>query len=211
VLNKSLTIVLPVYNEESRLRKNVQELLDLASELTSRFAVLVIDDGSTDATFEVAEELAAIYPQVSVHRHRVRRGLGASIRYAERHVRSDVILIHDGVTPIAPRQLRLAWNRWLTSQNNLNDADAPRDELRDLLELSTLHATMNDAHRRILGFQLITPVEATSQLSEETTEGNSLHTRHDAAHGPVTSGIGQIPSLPRRKLVSLLIDFARAE
>jgi hypothetical protein len=55
VLNKSLTIVLPVHNAESRLRNNVHELLEIASELTAKFGVPIIDDGSTDATLEVAE------------------------------------------------------------------------------------------------------------------------------------------------------------
>ena len=54
VFNKSLTVVLPVYNGESRLRKSVNEILELASELTSKFGVLIIDDGSNDATNEVA-------------------------------------------------------------------------------------------------------------------------------------------------------------
>ena len=54
MLNKSLTVVLPVYNGETRLRKSVHEILELASELTSKFGVLIIDDGSNDATYEVA-------------------------------------------------------------------------------------------------------------------------------------------------------------
>jgi glycosyltransferase involved in cell wall biosynthesis len=70
-----LTIVLPIYNGETRLRECVGEILELASELTTRFGVVIIDDGSTDATFEVAEELAAQYPQSRGH-HRHRRGLG---------------------------------------------------------------------------------------------------------------------------------------
>src|SRR3954462_3394156 len=74
VLNKSLTVVLPVHNGETRLRKSVHEVLELASELTSKFGVLIIDDGSNDATYEVAEELAARYPQVTVRRHRQFRG-----------------------------------------------------------------------------------------------------------------------------------------
>src|SRR5687767_10572113 len=82
VFNKSLTVVLPVYNGETRLRKNVSEILELASELTTRFGVLIIDDGSNDATYEVAEELAAHFPQVKVHRQRHRRGLGSAIDYA---------------------------------------------------------------------------------------------------------------------------------
>ena len=44
MLNKSLTVVLPVHNGETRLRKSVNEILELASELTSKFGVLIIDD-----------------------------------------------------------------------------------------------------------------------------------------------------------------------
>ena len=83
MFNKSLTIVLPVHNAESRLRKNVRELLELASELTARFGVLIIDDGSTDATYEVAEELASYFPQVTIRRNRQCLGLGASLEYVQ--------------------------------------------------------------------------------------------------------------------------------
>ena len=109
MLNKSLTIVLPVHNDELRLRESVREILDLASELTSRFEVLIIDDGSTDDTYEVAEALAAQYPQVTVERRRYRRGLGPTIEYIRRRVRSEAIIVHDGVTPIDPQQVRSLW------------------------------------------------------------------------------------------------------
>src|SRR3954471_10234555 len=92
VLNKSLTVVLPVYNGETRLRKSVHEILELASELTSKFGVLIIDDGSNDATSEVAEELPARCPQVSVRRNRHRSGLGPAIEYVQRRVRSDAVI-----------------------------------------------------------------------------------------------------------------------
>ena len=39
MFNKSLTVVLPVYNGETRLRKSVNEILELASELTTKFGV----------------------------------------------------------------------------------------------------------------------------------------------------------------------------
>ena len=128
VLNKSLTIVLPVHNAETRLRKNVRELLELASELTAKFGVLIIDDGSTDATYEVAEELASHYPQVSVRRHRQCRGLGASIDYVQRRVRSDAVIVHDGVTPINSQQVRSLWRQWLDESNVARRQDAPLGE-----------------------------------------------------------------------------------
>src|SRR3954469_18389580 len=113
VLNKSLTVVLPVYNGETRLRKSVHEILELASELTPKFGVLIIDDGSSDSTYEVAEDLAANYPQISVRRHRNRRGLGPTIDYVQRRVRSDAVILHDGTTPINAVEMRSLWQQWI--------------------------------------------------------------------------------------------------
>ena len=128
VFNKSLTVVLPVYNGESRLRKSVNEILELASELTTKFGVLIIDDGSNDATYEVAEELAAHYPQVSVMRHRHRRGLGSAIDYVQRQIRSDAVIMHDGVTPIDACQMRNLWRHWADARPImvLSDRTLPR-------------------------------------------------------------------------------------
>ena len=109
MLSKSLTVVLPVYNGETRLRKSVHEILELASELTPKFGVLIIDDGSNDSTYEVAEDLAAHYPQVSVRRHRNRRGLGPTIVYVQRQVRSDAVILHDGTTPINAGDAPFHW------------------------------------------------------------------------------------------------------
>ncbi len=121
MFNKSLTVVLPVYNGETRLRKSVHEILELASELTSKFGVLIIDDGSSDDTYEVAEELAAHFPQVTVRRHRQRRGLGSAIDYAQRRLRSDAIIVHDGVTPIDAGEIRSLWRRWNSQNARRND------------------------------------------------------------------------------------------
>ncbi|HWB13154.1 MAG TPA: glycosyltransferase [Pirellulales bacterium] len=61
----SLSALVPVCNGQSTLAPLVSELLDVLSELTHRFEVVVIDNGSTDATAEVIAELAILYPQVS--------------------------------------------------------------------------------------------------------------------------------------------------
>ena len=109
--NKSLTIVLPVYNGESRLTHHVTEMLELASELTSHFEVMIVDDGSTDDTSAVAQELATQYPQISVRRHRHRRGLGPIISMVQRRVSTDVVIVHDGVTPINSVEVRRLWQQ----------------------------------------------------------------------------------------------------
>lgn len=63
-----LSIVLPVWNAERELSRLVTQSIATAAELTSRFEVLVLDEGSSDDTFELAGELARHYPQVKALR-----------------------------------------------------------------------------------------------------------------------------------------------
>jgi hypothetical protein len=213
VLNKSLTVVLPVYNGETRLRKSVHEILELASELTSKFGVLIIDDGSSDDTYEVAEELAARYPQVSVRRHRHRRGLGPTIDYVQRRVRSDAVIVHDGTTPIDAGQMRTLWRRWLHQTAPRHDRPATcsnHSELRDLANLPAIHSAMEKAHSRAIGFQLIAPTETTDTAGNEIAP--ALHgSPRDIATPADRRGVGIIPPLPRPKFLSALANFALGE
>lgn len=211
---KSLTIVLPVYNAERRLRSDVGEMLELASELTDRFGILIVDDGSTDATYDVAEELAARYPQVMVKRHRNRSGLGQALDYVHKHVRSDAIVFHDGVTPIDMNQLRSVWLRWMaqsTGEGGRAASAAQPLDLSDFDDLSAVHTAMERAHRRVLGFNLITLADNASTLDAESTHGKNEQPRTDAAHVLPSQGVGQIPRLPRPQFRSALAEFALGE
>ena len=215
VFNKSLTVVLPVYNGETRLRKSVHEILELASELTSKFGVLIIDDGSSDDTYEVAEDLAAHFPQVTVRRHRQRRGLGSAIDYAQRRLRSDAIIVHDGVTPIDAGEIRSLWRRW-NSQTpaGIFDAAEPvtmQDSMSDLAKLPAIHAAMERAHGRLLGFQMVSPLPFDEAFAELGAAEASTMLRGDAPRSSRNSGIGQIPSMPRPKFFKALANFALGE
>ncbi len=214
MLNKSLTVVLPVYNGETRLRKSVHEILELASELTPKFGVLIIDDGSNDDTYEVAEELAARYPQVSVRRHPQRRGLGPTIDYVQRRIRSDAIIVHDGVSPIDAREMRSLWRGWIhQSTAPLQDRRATssvRDDIRDLAILRSVHTAMERVHRRVIGFQLITPADAVEAVANDLASPASTSQSQVAASAD-RRGLGQIPALPRPKFLSKLAAFALGE
>lgn len=220
--NKSLTIVLPVHNAESRLRSNVGELLELASELTSKFGVLIIDDGSTDATYEVAEELATRFPQVSVKRHRYCRGLGETLQYVQRRVRSDAVMVHDGVTPINQQQIRKLWRQWLGSAAPLVNASAiPAEANRDsfdLADLRSIHSAMERAHSQLAGFQLMSLpehgaafIDPLPTIAHHPIVDRARQETLRASHRAHSEGLGQIPRLPRPKFLSALAAFAFGE
>ena len=62
----SLSAVAPVFNVESRLTSILTQLIDVLPDLTPQWSLLIVDDGSTDATSEVAYDFARHYPQVDL-------------------------------------------------------------------------------------------------------------------------------------------------
>jgi dolichyl-phosphate beta-glucosyltransferase len=73
-----LSIVVPAYNEETRLGPTLRHVLDYLRERGGEAEVLVVDDGSRDATAGVAAGFAG--EGVRVVRHGTNRGKGAAVR-----------------------------------------------------------------------------------------------------------------------------------
>ncbi|QEG37267.1 glycosyltransferase [Bythopirellula goksoeyrii] len=76
----SISLVLPAYNEAATIQQAVDEAVAALSELTHDFEVLVVDDGSTDATAELVNQAAGKLPQVRLLRQPQNLGYGAALR-----------------------------------------------------------------------------------------------------------------------------------
>ena len=75
-----LSIVIPAYNEEARIGNTLDELAALAQQHGWNMEVLVVDDGSTDATAEVAYEHIAEFPAARVIPSHPNHGKGYAVR-----------------------------------------------------------------------------------------------------------------------------------
>ncbi len=74
-----MSVVLPVRDSQHKIAARVERLLDALADMSREATeVLIVDDGSKDATSEVLEELKLRYPQVRVVRHSRPRGLEAA-------------------------------------------------------------------------------------------------------------------------------------
>lgn len=88
-----LSIIVPVFNEESTVGQLLQSLLDIT--LPIDLEVLVVDDASTDNTAHIIRHFMQLDERVQYFRHDVNSGKGAAIRTAADSLRGTIILIQD--------------------------------------------------------------------------------------------------------------------
>jgi glycosyltransferase involved in cell wall biosynthesis len=94
-VQNSISVLLPVKDAQATLIDSVHEVLDAVADTNQPFEVLIIDDGSTDATSEVADELSHHYPQVRMVRHGTALGEQAAIRTGLHSSRGDMVVLRD--------------------------------------------------------------------------------------------------------------------
>ena len=93
---KSLTVFFPAYNEEENVERVTEAALRVVSRITDDFEIIIVNDGSTDRTGQLADALTAKYSQVrAVHNH-PNLGYGGALQRGFREATKDWIFYTDG-------------------------------------------------------------------------------------------------------------------
>ncbi len=90
-----LSIVIPAYNEETRLGGSLERIVDYLDTQPFRFEIILADDGSTDGTVEAARR--AVPPKTAFRLVELRpnRGKGAAVRAGMLAATGDIMLMSD--------------------------------------------------------------------------------------------------------------------
>jgi glycosyltransferase involved in cell wall biosynthesis len=104
-----VTIVVPAYNEADVLEKNLEVLWDYLQTLITefRFEILIVNDGSTDATGDIAEAFAGRKTDVYVLHHMFNFRLGQALRLAFHRSQGDIVVVIDADLSYAPVHIGL--------------------------------------------------------------------------------------------------------
>ena len=97
-----LTVVIPVYNEESTLAETVEGVLKLQSPGLG-LELVIVDDCSKDSSRAVSERLAAEHPEIKLCFHEKNRGKGAALRTGFLAATGDYVGIQDADMEYDPR------------------------------------------------------------------------------------------------------------
>jgi glycosyltransferase involved in cell wall biosynthesis len=102
-----LSVFLPCHNEAANVERVARGFLEQLPHFADRFEVIIVDDGSGDATGEIADRLAASDNRVKVVHHPVNRGYGGAVISGLRAATLPFVLLADGDGQFDPSDIGL--------------------------------------------------------------------------------------------------------
>lgn len=93
---RELSVFFPCINEEGNITNAVSKAIVVLEQLNVRYEVIVVNDGSTDRTGEIADELASKNPKIRVIHHVKNLGYGAALQSGFYSAKYDTIVYTDG-------------------------------------------------------------------------------------------------------------------
>lgn len=90
---KSISFIVPAYNEEKTIRVVLERLIDL--DLGLEKEIIVVDDGSKDGTVAVVQEMKGKSDLIKLIIHKKNSGKGSAIHTGFRNAKGDIITIQD--------------------------------------------------------------------------------------------------------------------
>lgn len=204
-MNNTLSLIMPVRDCESTLARQVARWLEIIPELTQRFEVLIVDDGSTDHTYEIAEELSREYPQIRALRNSVARGTQQAVRTGIEQARGEIVFVQDEHASISSNDLRRLWEmrqdqqlvmaRTPSKPLNINPdlldrltawGEALKQHASETNQAAAIHMIRRGAIEELKG----QPAEVVRIQSLPSAKESQQHSRTDAVHeGGIQRGV----------------------
>lgn len=160
-VESAVAIILPVHNVERTLRRTVTQVLELAVSAQRRLTLAIVDDGSTDDTFEAASELARDFPQVRVFRQPYQGGLGPALNEVRQRLNLDEAIVHDGMGPIDLDELAAMLRGHATAPSAPVGAQREGRGSRRFAAVKALNTRLAEVHGAITSFHWMKLAEPT--------------------------------------------------
>ena len=93
---KSISVFFPCYNEQENVGRTVEKALMVLEKLDADFEIIIVDDGSSDGTGQIAEEITGRDGRVKVVHHQRNLGYGAALQSGFKAATKELVFYTDG-------------------------------------------------------------------------------------------------------------------
>jgi glycosyltransferase involved in cell wall biosynthesis len=123
-----LSVFFPAYNDSGTIASMVIRAVQAASELTPDYEIIVVNDGSADATPQIVDELARTYPRLRVVHHARNRGYGGALQTGFRSATKELIFYTDGDAQYDPAEIAVLWAKMTSDADLVNGYKISRSD-----------------------------------------------------------------------------------
>jgi dolichol-phosphate mannosyltransferase len=102
-----LSIILPAYNEEQCIERAILKVLDAVKNFCQRYEIIIVDDGSSDRTSEIASSLARENPCLRLIKHEKNTGYSCAIMTGIKNATMPFLFFMDSDNQFDPEDLNL--------------------------------------------------------------------------------------------------------
>jgi glycosyltransferase involved in cell wall biosynthesis len=92
----SISVFFPCYNEQGNIARTAQQAVDVLQKLGADYEVIIVDDGSSDATAEITDEIASRNNRIRVVHHPTNLGYGAALQSGFKAATKELVFFTDG-------------------------------------------------------------------------------------------------------------------
>lgn len=91
-----LSIFFPFWNEQDNVEKVVLNAISVAQKVAEQWEIIMVDDGSSDKTLEVCQQIVKKDPHLRVISHQPNRGYGAALKEGFENAKYNLVVFTDG-------------------------------------------------------------------------------------------------------------------
>jgi glycosyltransferase involved in cell wall biosynthesis len=92
----SISVFFPCYNEQDNVTTTAEKALSVLEKVVVEFEVIIVNDGSSDSTGQIADEIAGRDSRVKVVHHRTNFGYGAALKSGFKAATKELVFYTDG-------------------------------------------------------------------------------------------------------------------
>ena len=103
---KSISFVMPMYNESANIEKAITLLKNLALSLTENFEIIVVDDASKDASAGIVQDMAGYDKRIKLYRMAKNTKFGGAFAEGFKRASKDIIVYMDSDMPVGLEDIK---------------------------------------------------------------------------------------------------------